>query len=409
MRFAPTDVGFIADPYRDYEELRAIRARRLRRGDRPLADLPVRRRRRAVAGSALRPHVPAHRHPRGDGPPGPARLARAVLGPDQRRDPRHGATRSHARAPARIESLHSPVRRVPPPAGARDLRGAARDGGGRGGVRPAAHARGAAARDRDRGDARRPRGGPSSPPTVVGRHREDVRAAPDGVRAARRRPREPRVLRLPPRARAATAHLARGRPDLRPGPRDRRGRDPHGGRARRDVRPPAERRPRGDGERDAPRLVGALPPSRPAEGAPRRPVAAPDRDRGAPAVPDSPADVRAVGARAVRAPRGRDPEGSRARLALRLGEPRPGRLRGTRRPAPGPPTEPASHVRRRDPLLPRGPARPHGAADLVRHDAGTLPPPGARGGAAVPPELHHPRARGPAGPHTRRDGEREAR
>ncbi len=38
-------------------------------------------------------------------------------------------------------------------------------------------------------------------------------------------------------ARAATAHRARGRPDLRPRPRDRRGRDPHGGRARRDVRP----------------------------------------------------------------------------------------------------------------------------------------------------------------------------
>ena len=43
--------------------------------------------------------------------------------------------------------------------------------------------------------------------------------------------------------------------------------------------------------------------------------------------------------------------------------------------------EPAPHVRRRDPLLPRGPARPDGAADLVRDDAGALPRPGARGGA----------------------------
>ena len=36
MRFAPTDVGFIGDPYRDYEELRRDRAGRLRRSDGPL-------------------------------------------------------------------------------------------------------------------------------------------------------------------------------------------------------------------------------------------------------------------------------------------------------------------------------------------------------------------------------------
>ena len=48
----------------------------------------------------------------------------------------------------------------------------------------------------------------------------------------------------------------------------------------------------------------------PVEGAPRRPVAGSDGDRGAPAVPDSPADVRTVGARAVRAPRVEVPKGA---------------------------------------------------------------------------------------------------
>ncbi len=66
-----------------------------------------------------------------------------------------------------------------------------------------------------------------------------------------------------------------------------------------------------------------------AAGAPRRSLAAPDGDRGAAAVPDAAADVRALGARTVRAPRGRDPEGGGARVAVRLRQSRPG---GVRRP-----------------------------------------------------------------------------
>ena len=147
-------------------------------------------------------------------------------------------------------------------------------------------------------------------------------------------------------------------------------------------------------------LVGALPASGPLEGAPRRPLAPFDRDRGAVAVPDAAPDVRAMGPGTVRAPWSRDPEGRRARLAVRFREPRPGRLRRSGRAPAGSEAEPAPHVRRGDPLLPGGAARSDGAPDLVPDAAGALPRPGARRGADVQAELHHPGARRPPWPRT---------
>ncbi len=100
LGFAPDDLGFIADPYPVYAELRARAPRDVRRGHRPLADLAVRRRERAAARPPLRPHLPARPTPRGDGPRRSAARARGVLAPDQPRHPRHGAARSHPAASA---------------------------------------------------------------------------------------------------------------------------------------------------------------------------------------------------------------------------------------------------------------------------------------------------------------------
>ena len=85
----------------------SLRARRLRRGDRSLADLPLRGRRCPPAGSAVRPHVPAQVDPRRDGQAGAARLARALLGPDQRGDPRHG-TPDHTRVRKLVAKAFTP-------------------------------------------------------------------------------------------------------------------------------------------------------------------------------------------------------------------------------------------------------------------------------------------------------------
>ena len=101
MRFAPTDVGFIADPYRDYEELRRSAPVVYDEATDHWLISRYARRRRAPARSPVRPHLPPHVVPRGDGQADAAGLARAVLGPDQRRDPGHGAARPHPRAQAR--------------------------------------------------------------------------------------------------------------------------------------------------------------------------------------------------------------------------------------------------------------------------------------------------------------------
>ena len=77
----------------------------------------------------------------------------------------------------------------------------------------------------------------------------------------------------------------------------RRGRHAHRGRADRHVRAAAERRPRGHGERDRQRLVGAVPqPRRSWRRSAADPSLLPTARRGADAVRHAAADVRALGA-----------------------------------------------------------------------------------------------------------------
>ena len=85
MRFAPTNISLIAVRYRDYEELPADPTRRVRRGDRPLAGLPLPGRRHTPARSSLRPCLPPTcRATRRWDDQDAARMARTVLGPHQR-------------------------------------------------------------------------------------------------------------------------------------------------------------------------------------------------------------------------------------------------------------------------------------------------------------------------------------
>ena len=215
--FAPDDLGFIADPYPVYSDARAG-AHLVPRADRSLAGVAVRRRQRIAPRSAVRPHVSSRRDAHRDGPSGRARMAWAVLAPDPQRHPRHGATRSHARASARLEGLHAPD-------GGRDARSDPGDDGRagrrhrrRGGVRPDLDARRAAARGRDRRAARHTARGPRPVASVVRRHLRHVRAASvrgdgsDGGASMRR------VLRLPPDPFAGTPR----RPARRPHQRARR-------------------------------------------------------------------------------------------------------------------------------------------------------------------------------------------
>ena len=65
-------------------------------------------------------------------------------------------------------------------------------------------------------------------------------------------------------------------------------------------------------------------------------------------------------------------------------------LRRARRAPPGSATQPASDVRRRDPLLPGRAAGADGAPDLVRDPARSVPGPRAGRGAAVPAQLRDP-------------------
>src|SRR4029453_12522436 len=114
--------------------------------------------------------------------------------------------------------------------------------------------------------------------------------------------------------------------------------------------------------------------------APRRPLAAAERDRGTPALRHTVTDVRAVGARTLRDPRRGDPARRGARPRVRGGHRRPLGLPPPRRARPAPRAEPAPLVRGRHPLLPRRPARPSGAPGLVRDADGPVPEPGARRG-----------------------------
>ena len=272
---------------------------------------------------------------------------------------------SKAFTPAYVETLRPRV------VGARGR--AARRAGRRGRGGPAAHGRRAPPGDRDRRDARRAALRPPPAAPLVGRHREDVRAAPDRDDAARRRPGERRVRRLPADARARTPRRRRRGPHHAVGARRGRGRAAHRGRARGDLRAPPQRGARGDGERHAPGVAPAVPAPRPPGGAARRPRPDPDGRGRTAAVRHAAADVRTMGPRGHRAARGRDPARRRARSAVRQREPRPRRLRRPRGAAARSRAEPAPHVRRGDRLLPRRPARAARAADLVPRPADAVP------------------------------------
>ena len=142
---------------------------------------------------------------------------------------------------------------------------------------------------------------------------------------------------------------------LRAGPGRRRWRRPDRGRARGHLRPAAQRGPRGIGQRDRQRLVDAVPASRRPGPAPRRPGAGPDGVEELLRF-DTPAHVRALGPGGHRAARGPHPARPGARPPVRVGEPRPGRLRPRRRARPGPQAEPAPLLRGGNPLLPGGAA-----------------------------------------------------
>ena len=150
MRFAPTDVGFIADPYPDYEELRrsapvvydeATDHWLISR----YADVDALLRDRRFGRTYL--HTATHEEMGRPAPPDWHAPFWDLInaGILDMEPPDHTRVRrlvSKAFTPRFVESLRPRVHA--------HLRRAARDGGGRGGVRPAAHARGAAARDRDR-------------------------------------------------------------------------------------------------------------------------------------------------------------------------------------------------------------------------------------------------------------------
>ena len=116
---------------------------------------------------------------------------------------------------------------------------------------------------------------------------------------------------VPARPARRTAAPAGRRPDQRPRRGRRRRRHADRDRADRDLRPAPERRPRGVGQRRRERLVDALPPSRRARPVARRAGPPADRDRGAPAVRHAAVAVRALGPRADRGRRRRDPGAAR--------------------------------------------------------------------------------------------------
>ena len=326
-------------------------------GHGPVARLAARRRQPPAARPPARPDLPPPGDPCRVRPAGAARLARAVPRAQRRRDARPRAARPHAAAPARAPGVHAADRRgdARPDRGDRRRPHRRLRRGGRG--RPHRRLRRAAAGHGHRRAARRAGCRPAPATAVVGGLLPDVRDRPErgvGAQGGRRERRVRGVPAGPPR-RAPPA--TRRRPDQRAGRGRRRRRHADRDRADRDLRPAPQRRARGVGQRRGQRLVDALPPSGRARPAARRPGAHGDRDRGAAALRHAVDAVRALGPRAGRGGRRDASARRRGRPAVRVGEPRRGRLRSARRARPRPRPEPVPVVRGRHPLLPRRAAR----------------------------------------------------
>ena len=113
-------------------------------------------------------------------------------------------------------------------------------------------------------------------------------------------------------------------------------------------------------------------------------------DRGADAVGHPAADVRAVGVGGLGDLRRSGSQGSRARTAVRVREPGSGGVRSTRRSRRRARSQPTRVVRRRRAFLLGGAARATGTRDVVLHGPSTLAQAAARRGAELEAELHHP-------------------
>ena len=209
--FAPEDPAFVADPYPVYAELRR---------DRPVcydaatdhwlitrhADVNALLRDRRFGRTYL--HVASHEAMGRPAPPAwhePFwRLINAgILDMEATDHTRVRRLVSKAFTPGYVEGLRPRVQAI-----VDGLLSQIDDTGSR---RSAPHRRGAAARHRDRRDARGATGRAASPAAVVGGHLPYVRAPSLGGVAARGGPRERRVLRLPPRPRAGARAAARAR------------------------------------------------------------------------------------------------------------------------------------------------------------------------------------------------------
>ncbi|CAA9270138.1 MAG: Putative cytochrome P450 hydroxylase, partial [uncultured Blastococcus sp.] len=390
----------------------------------PRPDRPGRRR-EPLSGVRIRPLAGPGAVARRDGPVagvrpprGERRAARSAAGPDldrpdagravrqlqpdpPQRDPGDGAAGPHAAAPADQRRLRPRARRAAAPVGGAARRHPHRRagralGGHRARGLPVRDGRGAARR-RHRRAARRAGPRPATAAPVVERHREDVRVRPDDADRGRRRARGRRVRRLPARAGRRAPALPRRRPALPPGGRPRlRGRPAHRGRVGDDLHPAAQRRPRGDRERQRQRAARPVAAPRPAGPAARRPVPAADRHRGADALRLPLAAVRAHGHRGRRDRRGDRRARAEDRRDARFGEPRSRGLPVARHPRRRPHREPAHLLRRRGALLHRGAAGPCRAAGHVRRAPRPGGVPGAGRRAGPPSGVRDPWSGRPA-------------